>query len=280
MPQEELQSQADKEMVVTIHDSDLLEIITSYSEQINGCQALLKRLRIMLRMSKGNINHWHWASQQTWVEWCGIKLTQFKRLDAIWLEQGWFEKVERPGKTTHIKLGKIFDALRSRPQNVANTWPQNVANTWPQNVANTWPQNVATNSQYLNSQKVKSNKLNVCGGGEETHNEWVSNYSPETIVNRLADLGCLKMGGKGFIENVTFWNEEARTALKGLDTGQLKEFIVFTKQSLGRRKLELSEGILSNLVTSWRSEENKPISAEPEYVEQEEHYEVRDDMPF
>lgn len=288
MPQEDFQSQAENEMVVTIHDSDLLEIITSFSEQINGCQALIKRLRIMLRMSKGNINHWHWAAQSTWMEWSGIashNQTPYRRLEKNWIEQGWIEKTHRHGKTNHVRLGKVFDQFRNKPHLPSTQIEQGGATQIEEGWGTQIEEGGATqiehpNSQYLNSQKLKSHKLSVCEAKKSTHTEWVSNYSPETIVNRLADLGCLKVGGKGFIENVTFWNREARTALRGLETDQIKEFIVFVKQSLGRRKLELSEGILSTLVTTWHSEENKPISSEPEYVQQEEHYEVRDDMPF
>ena len=265
--------QAQNEPVVIIHDSDLLDILENFPDQINGMQALLKRLRIMLRMSKGNINHWHWAARSTWMEWCGFNnKSPFIRLDAEWLEQGWFDKAERPGKTSYVRLGKIFDVYRTRPQNVVDTRPQIETPTRPQNVV--------TKSQYLKSQKLKSHKLSVCEEGKPTHTGWVSNYSPETIVNRLADLGCIKTGNKGFIENVTFWNKEARDSLGALQSEELTEFIIFTKRSLGSGKLKPTEGSLANMLTAWRLREKEAISEEPQYFEETDYLEVKDDCPF
>ena len=113
-----------------------------------------------------------------------------------------------------------------------------------------------------------------------THTEWVSVYSPETVVNRLADLGCIKTSGKGFIENVTFWNREARDSLGALETDQLTEFIVYTKKSLGRGKLKPTEGSLANMLIAWRSREKEAISTEPQYFEENDYLEVKDDCPF
>lgn len=151
-----------------------------------------------------------------------------------------------------------------------------------------------TNPKNTNPKKTKNKKTNVCEERarvrvydqtnrleeRHTHTEWVSVYSPETVVNRLADLGCIKTGNKGFIENVTFWNKEARDSLGALETDQLTEFIVYTKKSLGKGKLKPTEGILSTLLTAWHSRKKEAISTEPQYFEEIDHLEVKDDCPF
>ena len=151
-----------------------------------------------------------------------------------------------------------------------------------------------TNPKNTNSKKTKNKKINVCEERarvrvydqtnrleeRHTHTGWVSNYSPETIINRLADLGCIKTSGKGFIENVTFWNKEARDSLGALETDQLTEFIVYTKKSLGSSKLKPTEGSLANMLTAWRLREKEAISEEPQYFEETDYLEVKDDCPF
>lgn len=223
------EDQAQNEAAVIIHDSHLSDILENFPDQINGMQALFKRLRIMLRMSKGNINHWHWASQKTWVEWCGVKLTQFKRLDATWLEQGWFEKKERPGRSSHVRLGRLFDVYRTQPQNVVNTqaqnvadtwpqivadtWPQNVANTQAQNVANTWPQIVATKSKDINSQKMNSqenkSKEKKSSSRRATTNFPIETTSPSRRPKwaiELVEPFRAVMKGKEFIDYETLYS--------------------------------------------------------------------------
>lgn len=282
------QNQAQNEPVVIIHDSDLLDILENFPDQINGMQALLKRLRIMLRMSKGNINHWHWAAQTTWMEWSGIPLhneTPYRRLEKSWLAQGWIEKTHRTGKTNHVRLGKIFDQYRFASKTRSTQIEQGGTPQIEEGRGTQIEEGGATqiehpNSQYSNSQKLKSHKLSVCEEKKPTHTGWVSNYSPETVVNRLADLGCIKTGTKGFIENVRFWNKEARDSLGALQSEELTEFIVYTKKSLGRGKLKPTDGILSNMLTAWHSREKQAISTEPQYFEETDYLEIKDDCPF
>ena len=137
-----------------------------------------------------------------------------------------------------------------------------------------------TNPKNTEFKKTKKKKTNVCESENRTHTKWVSIYSPETIVNRLADEGCLKTSGKGFIENVIFWNKTVKDSLGELETDQLASFIIYIKKSIGGGKLKPTEGILSNMLTAWHLQEKEAISEEPQYFDEQEHFEVKDDCPF
>jgi hypothetical protein len=131
--------------------------------------------------------------------------------------------------------------------------------------------------------KTKNHKTNVCNK-EKPHTHWTCDYSPQSIVDALAEHGIIKRNKGGFVPNIKTWNRITESELAGLNQGELEQFISWTREELRGQFLKLENGNLQKLRAACFAEE-KTL----EYEEQqdiEEIYEVEynqkplDDIPF
>jgi hypothetical protein len=119
---------------------------------------------------------------------------------------------------------------------------------------------------------------------EKPHTHWTCDYSPQSIVDALAEHGIIKRNKGGFVPNIKTWNRITESELAGLNQGELEQFISWTREELRGQFLKLENGNLQKLRAACFAEE-KTL----EYEEQqdiEEIYEVEynqkplDDIPF
>lgn len=110
---------------------------------------------------------------------------------------------------------------------------------------------------YYKKNKFKKNKLNKNNVCKEAHTHWTCDYSPQSIVDALAEHGIIKRNKGGFVPNIKAWNRITESELAGLNQGELEQFISWTKGELRGQFLKLEEGNLQKLREACFREEEK-----------------------
>jgi hypothetical protein len=219
-------------------------------------------------------------------ETCGMSESTIKKGEEEALKRGMIEiEKTRVGRST-VKSYKIKDEAFWNLKPIHQLSNELVNFTNSQLSDSELSDSVLSDSELsyykkTNPKKTKFKNTNVC---KKAHTHWTCDYSPQSIVDALAEHGIIKRNKSGFVPNIETWNKHAQSELAGLNEDELKQFIGWTQEELRGQFLKLEKGNLQKLRAACFADE-KTL----EYEEQqdiEESYEVEynqkplDDMPF